>query len=93
MSAFFARMRDRTTAYKAIMLFIYGLLTFLGVYYVGIVIFENAVFFRVFELLWFIHMLIICNQIQRSQSELILIALCALSPGIFNNILGLFAFR
>jgi hypothetical protein len=38
-----------------------------------------------------VHIVIICNKLQRSQSELLVLALIALSPGIVNNVLAVLA--
>lgn len=89
MTRLFVQLRHRPTIVKALILFVYGLLTFLAIRYVGNDFLGNSVFFRVFELLWFAHIVIICNQVHRSQRELFLIALIALSPGIVNNLIGL----
>ncbi|GAB4198255.1 MAG: hypothetical protein OHK0022_17330 [Roseiflexaceae bacterium] len=91
MAGMFAQLRERALPLKAAGLLIYGLLSFLVMYFVGVVVFDNVLFFRVFEFLWFAHILIICNQIQRSSAELILLALLALSPGMINNLLAIAA--
>jgi hypothetical protein len=90
MTDLFAQLRARPFAQKAIGLFVYGLVTFALIYLVGTAVLDNPLFFRIFELLWFIHIVIICNQIQRGQRELLLLAVIALSPGIINNLLGVF---
>jgi hypothetical protein len=90
MTNLFTQLRARPLAQKAAGLFGYGILTFALVYLVGVVLLDHVLLFRIFELLWFIHVLIICNQIQRSQRELLLLALIALSPGIVNNVLNVF---
>jgi hypothetical protein len=89
MTNLFANMRTRSFGYKAGVLFCYGLLTFVGVYLVGTAVFDNPIIFRIFEFLWFVHIVIICNQLQRSQSELLALALIGLMPGIVNNLLAL----
>lgn len=93
MTRLFASLRPQPTIVKALILFAYGLITFLLIHYIGNNFLGNQVFFRVFELLWFVHIVIICNQVQRSQMELLLIALAALSPGIVNNLIGLLELR
>jgi hypothetical protein len=90
MTDMFAQLRTRPFAQKAIGLFIYGLVTFVLIYLVGTSVLDNPLFFRILELLWLIHIVIICNQIQRGQRELILLAVIALSPGIVNNLVGAF---
>ena len=90
MTDMFARLRRRSLAQKAIGLFVYGLVTFLLISFVGTSVLDNPLFFRILELLWLIHIVIICNQIQRGQGELILLAIIALSPGIVNNLVGAF---
>jgi hypothetical protein len=90
MTAMFAQLRERPFAHKAIGLFVYGLVTFVLIYLVGSAMLDNPLFFRILELLWLIHIVIICNQVQRGQRELILLAVIALSPGILNNLLGAF---
>jgi hypothetical protein len=92
MTNIFAQLRERPFAHKALALFVYSLLTFAMIYLVGYVVLDNPLFFRVFELLWFVHIVIICNQVQRSQRELVFLAVLALSPGIVNNLLGLLTF-
>lgn len=89
MSHLFAQLRHQPMLTKSLILFVYGLLTFVAILYVGNTFLGNPVFFRVFEFLWFAHIIIICNQIQRSQRELLIIAVIALSPGIVNNLIGL----
>lgn len=86
MAALFARLRGQSFGTKALMLFVYGLATFVGIYLVGNVVLNNPVFFRVFEFLWFIHLVIIVGRLQQSQREYLVLALIALSPGILNNI-------
>lgn len=93
MTRLFAQLRAQPTAIKALILFVYGVLTFLAIRYIGNDFLGNTVFFRVFELLWFVHMVIICNQVQQSQRELLLIALVGLSPGIVNNVISLLELR
>nr|WP_044200716.1 hypothetical protein [Oscillochloris trichoides] len=93
MNRIFAPLRSQSTLVKASILFVYALLTFLAIYFIGHDFLGNAVFFRVFELLWFLHMLIICNQVQQSQRELFIIALIAVSPGIVNNLIGILELR
>ena len=88
MTSLFAKLRERSTVVKALLLFGYGLITFLAIYAVGNQILGNPVFFRVFEFLWFAHILIICNQIRQSQGEFLLLAVVALIPGIINNLRG-----
>jgi hypothetical protein len=90
MTHLFTQLRARPLVYKLAGLFFYGLATFGLIYLVGIVVLEHVLLFRIFELLWFVHLLIICNQLQRSQRELVLLALVALSPGLVNNLLGVF---
>lgn len=90
MTGLFLRLREQSTAQKSIGLFVYGLTTFIAIYLLGNNFFNDFVIFRIFEFLWFVHIVIICNKIQQSQRELLLIALIALSPGIVNNILELF---
>jgi hypothetical protein len=90
MTNLFGALRQRPFGYKAAALLGYGLLTFIGVALLGTVVFDNPIIFRIFEFLWFVHIVIICNQLQRSQNELIALALIALSPGIVNNVLALF---
>ncbi len=91
MTNIFGALRGRPFGAKAVTLFGYGLLTFIGVYLVGMLVFDNPIIFRIFEFLWFAHIVIICNKLQRSQSELLMLALIALSPGIVNNVLALLA--
>jgi biotin transporter BioY len=93
MTAFFARLREQPTLNKALILFAYGVVTFLAIYYIGTTFLGNVIFFRVFELLWFVHVLIICTRLYNSQREFLLLALIALSPGIVNNILGVLELR
>lgn len=93
MSRLFMRLRDRPFAMRAGYLFVYGLLTFIAIYYIGNLFFDNFVFFRVFEFIWFVHIVIIANQMQRSQRELIVLALLGLAPGIVNNLLSVFALQ
>lgn len=92
MSDLFTRLRARPFSHKAVGLFAYGLLTFAAIFLAGNVVFDNPIFFRVFEFLWFVHVVIVCNQLQRSQAELLGLALLALSPGIVNNLLSVVAF-
>ncbi|NOK62211.1 MAG: hypothetical protein GFH27_549327n41 [Chloroflexi bacterium AL-W] len=89
MTGLFLRLREQTTVQKGIGLFVYGLITFIAIYILGNVFFNDLVIFRIFEFLWFVHIAIICNQIQQSQRELFIIALIALSPGIVNNMIEL----
>jgi hypothetical protein len=84
------RLRDRPTLVKGVLMLIYGVATFIAIYLIGLRLFDNVLFFRIFEILWFIHIVFICSKIQRSQNELILLAALALSPGIINNLLVLF---
>jgi len=89
MSELFALMRDFSTARKAVIILAYGLASFLVTYLAGVLVLDNVVFFRFFELLWFVHIIIICLQITRDQRELFLLAALALLPGIANNLVGL----
>jgi hypothetical protein len=91
MANMFGALRERPFGAKAAALFGYGLLTFIGIYLVGTLVFDNPIIFRIFEFLWFVHIVIICNKLQRSQSELLALAVIALSPGIVNNLLVLLA--
>ena len=77
MTTLFTQLRQLPFIQKALTLFFYGLVTFGLIYLVGNVVLGNPLFFRVFELLWFVHMVIICNQVQTSQRELVLLALLA----------------
>jgi hypothetical protein len=90
MTELFVRLRERPFRDKLIGMLLYGVLTFAGIYAVGAILFNDLLIFRVVEFLWFVHIVIICNQIQRSQRELLLLALVALAPGIINNILVVF---
>jgi|GEM_PF-2121718 hypothetical protein len=92
MTNFFLQLRERPFVHKLLGLFFYGIASFSFIYLIGNVLLDNFLLFRAFELLWFIHIVIICNQIQRSQRELILLAIAGLLPGLINNIVGLFAF-
>jgi hypothetical protein len=89
MISLFAKLRERSTLAKALLLFGYGVITFLAIYAIGNQLLGNPLFFRVFEFLWFAHILIICNQLRHGQGEFLLLAIVALSPGIINNLLGL----
>jgi hypothetical protein len=91
MTELFVRLRERPFRDKLIGMLLYGALTFAGIYAVGAVLFNDLLIFRVVEFLWFVHIVIICNQIQRSRRELLLLSLAALAPGIINNILVIFA--
>jgi hypothetical protein len=90
MTSLFTRLRDRPLAHKAVALFCYGVLTFLAVYLVGNILLDNVVFFRVFEFLWFVHIVIVANQLRHGQSDFLVLALCGLIPGIINNIRNVF---
>ena len=90
MTGLFLRLREQSTVQKGIGLFVYGFITFMAIYLLGYVFFNDFVIFRIFEFLWFVHIVIICNKIQQTQRELLIIALIALSPGIVNNIVELF---
>jgi hypothetical protein len=84
------RWRDRPTIYKAVGLFVYGVLTFLAISLAASRLFDNPLVFRIFELFWFFHIVYICYQLQRGQGELVLLALAGLSPGLLNNLIRLF---
>lgn len=85
----FSRLRDLPRASKLGVLLVYGLITFLLIYGLAMDTLENELFFRIFEFFWFVHIVIICNQIHRSQKELFTLAMVALSPGIVHNLLVL----
>lgn len=93
MGGLFRRLRERSLPFKLLGLLIYGIVTFVAIYATGITLFENIVFFRVFEFLWFAHILIICYQIQRNQTEMFLLAVCGLLPGIVHNLLTVFTLQ
>ena len=83
-------LRERPTLVKAVIMLGYGVVTFLAIYTLALNLFDNVLFFRIFELLWFLHIVFICSKLQRSQNELVLLAALALSPGIINNMRILF---
>lgn len=87
MLALLASWRERSFGTRAGAMLLYGLLTFGLIYYLGTVLFANPLVFRIFELCWFLHIVFICNKLQSTQRELMILALLALSPGIASNLM------
>jgi hypothetical protein len=91
MLTLFDTLRTRPFAYRAAAMLAYGMLTFLAIFYLGFVLFDNILIFHVFEIAWFIHILFIASKIHQGQRELFVLALLGLSPGIVRNLADLFS--
>jgi hypothetical protein len=87
MTTLFTRLKDQPLLTKALIIFVYGLLSFGMIWLIGTVVLDNFLAFRILEFLWFVHMLIIANQVSHGSSDLITLALLGLSPGLLNNLL------
>lgn len=90
MLALLDRLRDRPLPYRLLLVFIYGLITFYAIYYLGASLFDNPLVFRIFELFWFLHIVFLTSKLHRGQSEFLALALLGLAPGIINNLLVAF---
>ena len=86
MITFFANLKARPIPIKALLMFAYGLLSFAAIWLIGNVAFDNVLIFRALEFFWFVHILIIANQISYGSGDLIAFALLGLAPGLLNNV-------
>lgn len=87
MTTLFANLKARPLPFKAILVLGYGMLSFLLIWVVGEVVVDNFLLFRISELLWFVHIVIIANQLSYGSSDLITLAVLGLGPGLINNVL------
>jgi hypothetical protein len=88
MTTLFTRLKDQPLLTKALIIFAYGLLSFGMIWLIGAAVLDNVIAFRILEFLWFVHILVIANQISEGSSDLIALALLGLSPGLLNNLLS-----
>lgn len=89
MTGFFATMKARPLPLKALLMLIYGLLSFALIWLIGQQMLDNFLLFRVFEFFWFVHIVVIANQLSYSSADLLALALLGLSPGLVSNVIGL----
>lgn len=86
MVSFFANLKTRSLYTKALLIFVYGLLSFVAIWLIGNVAMTNLLAFRALEFFWFVHILIIANQISHGSGDLLAFALLGLMPGLINNV-------
>lgn len=89
MTGFFANMKARPLPLKALLMLLYGLLSFALIWLVGQQMLDNFLLFRIFEFFWFVHIVVIANQLSYSSADLLTLALLGLSAGLVNNVVGL----
>ena len=87
MLALFANLKSRPLLHKAALMFVYGLLSFGLLIVVGSAL-ANPLLFRIVEFLWFVHILVVANQLSYGNSDLMTLAILGLSPGLLNNVLA-----
>ena len=87
MTTLFAQLKARPLPYKALIIFLYGVLSFSLIWLIGNQALGNPLLFRLFELLWFLHIVIIANRLAHGSTDLIVLAVLGLSPGLLNNVL------
>jgi hypothetical protein len=86
MATLFAQLKARPLLFKAVLILVYGAASFAFVYLIGTTLLANFLLFRIFEFLWFVHIVIIANQLSYGSSDLITLAVLGLSAGLINNL-------
>ncbi len=75
---------------RAIAMVMYGVISFVLIYWFGSQMLVNPVVSLLLEGIWFVHILYVVNQISLGSPDFFMLAICGLSPGLVKNLLVAF---
>jgi hypothetical protein len=88
MAALFANLKARPFVVRAIVMLLYGIVSFVLIYWIGAQALGNPVLSLILEAVWLFHMVIIANLIGHGQVEFFSLAVIGLLPGLLKNLMA-----
>lgn len=88
MTALFASLKARPLVFRAIAMLLYGIASFVLIYWLGAEALDSGMVSLILEGAWLIHLIIVANLIARGQVEFFTLAVIGLLPGLIKNLLA-----
>lgn len=87
MTSFFANLKARPLVVRAIVMLLYGVVSFVLIYWIGAQTLGNPILSLILEGVWLFHLIIVANLIAHGQVEFFTLAVIGLLPGLLKNLL------
>jgi hypothetical protein len=90
MAALFANLKARPLVLRAIVMLLYGIISFVLIYWIGAQALGNPILGLILEGVWLFHLIIVANLIAHGQVEFFTLAVIGLLPGLLKNLMAAF---
>ncbi len=86
MASFFANLKARPFVVRAVVMLLYGVVSFVLIYWIGAQTLGNPILSLILEGVWLFHLIIVANLIAHGQVEFFTLAVIGLLPGLLKNL-------